>query len=171
MPYKRQFSSDAEILGMVLVGIEEAVSATSNDLKPLLAKYGFRNINPQRWYSVKDLVNFFEELDSMPSGVFDLAAVGKYVAMHLDIPSNVRTFDQYLQFSVPLYNQVHRGGDVGSLEYVRRGNTYHVTADVPYPPNYMYGLYFGLAQRFLDTGFTIDHQVLRNEQKLSIIGD
>ncbi|MEM6285326.1 MAG: hypothetical protein AAF787_24265 [Chloroflexota bacterium] len=171
MSKNRRYSNDAQILGMVMVGMADAINLTVNDIGEVMKKYGFDNIDPEAWYSVNDLVDFFDELDGLPSGMFDLAAVGKFIANDLQLPDHITTMEAYLNFSVSLYDQVHRGGDVGRLGYKRSGKTHIVEADVPYPPNYMYGLYFGLAQRFIDGGFNIQHDVQPDKQILRIIED
>lgn len=171
MAHDRVYSDDAELLGGVLIGLAEAIKVTHNDLSSILEKYGFDEIHPDEWYSVSALVDFFNELESLPSGMLDLAAVGKHIASSLEVPATISTLDEYLRHSIPLHQQVHRGNDVGSVTYSydRQHNLYEVRADVPYPVNYMYGLYFGFAQRFLDHGFIIEVSVDHKHVKTFVI--
>lgn len=156
MGYRRTYSPHAEVLGVILIGMTQAIREMHSDISFILRRHHLDNINPDHWYRIVDLLDFFQTLDAMPSNKLNLAMAGHYLATALQVPASIITLHDYLEYSIPLHLAVHRGGDVGSILYQREGDVYEVVADVPYPTNYMYGVYHGFATRFLDRDFSIE---------------
>jgi len=147
--------STLEVNGAYLLGIVEAVK---NDIIcNLLARYGLDFIEPGHWYPAEDVIRFYEALAARPAGGFDLVQIGKHIIANLTYPPEVETMGHALAVAKQMHRAAWRGGDPGSLQ-TRVLSDKHVCfyfEGLPLPPDLIYGICYGMIERFNPAARTI----------------
>ncbi len=158
--------------GVMVAGlaIKAFAMGISESLKPLLAKYGFDEIDDRGWYERRSFLAMLEEtMRSSPR--FDLISVGLQIARLAPYSSSVDSVESALQSLDQGYRASHRnlpegdGWEVGRVN----GNTYLAIDRTPYPSNFSYGVVFGTVEMFAPEGAHVsvhaeekgDHRVFR----------
>ncbi|MDX2162344.1 MAG: hypothetical protein SF162_13540 [bacterium] len=144
-----------EVNGQYLLGI--IGSMNEDDVRPYREKHGLNHIDPAQYYSAQKVINFYDDLEHAPGGMFNLVAVGMNIVAHMQYPPHLKTVQDIL----PLVTQMHyagwRGAHPGDLLVDNLSDT-HVRftfVGLPLPSDLVYGLCYGLIKRFTPPGSTI----------------
>jgi hypothetical protein len=158
----KAFDPDTEVVGQQMLAFVQC--ANQAEVMPYLEKYGLAPIIPDKWYPLQSWLDVLRDLTTERGGnaMFDLVSIGmKLVDTSVAPPGAEQIpFDGALGM-VNMVNQLnHRNGDIG--EYViERVEDQHVrvVARVPYPDDWLYGMFYGGTRRFLPPGthFTVSY--------------
>lgn len=130
-------------------------SLTHENYQHILKQHGFKNIDPDQWYPLQDVLDTLEAIETQGSGMMDLVAIGMAAANLSVIPPEIEAGPphQFFKLYEQLYPTRHRNGDPGSIT-TEVHDEHHVTLtlNVPYPDDMMYGLFYGFARRLSGPG-------------------
>jgi len=139
---------------------------------PVLRKYHIEeNVDPNRWYPAKPILDFLWEVATGPNAMYNLVSIGIEAARMLQFPPELEgiSLEAFLtNILPPTYVSFFRGGYVGYLK-CERVTEHHIKmiCVTPLPDDGWYGTVFGLAQRLLPHGtrFTVeyDNQAARHD--------
>jgi hypothetical protein len=145
----KAFDPKAEVIGLNM--LSNLHNMNKANFAPILTKYGISEVDPQHWYSQQMWLDVLHEVvQSSNSAMFDLVAVGISVADLTSFPPEVNTLPKAFTALEKLYTTNHRGGYVGELvcESAEDGKIIE-RMNSPYPDDFLYGLAYGIAKRFL----------------------
>ncbi len=138
-----------EVSGHYLVGLDDVPLPTT--VATLRRDYGLHCINHQAWYPADTVLSFYEAVGADEAGAFDLVTIGRRVAETLPYPSYIQTLHDALTIAPDLHRAAWRGGYPGELTVRRLGerHTQLVFCDLPLPVDLVYGLCYGMVERFV----------------------
>jgi hypothetical protein len=124
----------------------------ADETKPIMAKYGLDNLEPEKWYPAHLWMDALNELSKMPNVSSNFVAIGmeigKIVPMPPDMPNP--TLGQVLMIWDGLYQYLHRNGDAGQIKCEKVSDQHYKTIHTDlYPDEFSYGILYGYARRFL----------------------
>lgn len=158
-----------EVIGVAVRAFTEHV--TVDEMKGLLKKHGLENIGDDEWYQMLNLLDLLNELTETSNWSENYVAMGMKRAEVAKMPPEAAnmTFGQFLMNWNKIYQLQHRNGDVGQLQAEKLTDThFKVTFDIIYPDDFIYGVAYGMARRFLpnQTKFVIkyDDSVLQMDK-------
>lgn len=149
---------DAQIRGKLLLNMLE--SKRGAQVRPFLAQHGLANPDPKQWYPLEDIITIFNEISEAGEG----AASATYVAIAMremevaEWPAEITTLEQALSIINDAYRIQYRGKDIGGFWCEKLGyHHYRILFQLPHPNDYVYGLMYGMARRFLpeDSQFVV----------------
>lgn len=152
----RIFDPKAEASGAAMHAVASCIR--SDQLRPLLDKYGLRQIDPERWYPIKTWLNLLKDISQSQSGALDLIVIGKEIARNIVLPAEIDTVEAALMHLPEIYQRNYRGGDVGYYRVEKQGpKQYRVIGYIPFPSDMTLGVLRGLITRFADkrTRYTV----------------
>ena len=122
--------------------------------------YGLRQINPVSWYPAHDVISFFAEIGADEAGSFDLVDIGRKMSHAMPLPAYITSgYDALAE--LPYYHtSLWRGGNPGQLE-VKVLSDHHMQlhyCDQPLPVDLIYGICYGLVERFAENAENINVQ-------------
>ncbi|MEL6526563.1 MAG: hypothetical protein AAFQ07_12730, partial [Chloroflexota bacterium] len=146
---KYETEKDVQFLGVALLTIAENPHVTN--LSDLIREYGYNNIDPDRWYSLQDELNFMKALSARWQHSQNMVAIGMNIFDKLVIPDDIRTVKDginMLNAIVHLNCRNYRS----EWEYIithTGKNSLHVTDNTPWPHDLVYGYLYGLCKKLL----------------------
>lgn len=146
------YDPNLEVNGAYLLGV--IGSLNEDDVRPFRERHNLTTIDPNRWYPVKQVVNFYEDIANAPGGTFNLVAVGMNVSLQMEYPPHVKTLDDVLAIAQQMHYNAWRGGHPGDLE-IELIDAHHARftfRNLPLPADLVYGLCFGMLKRFSPPG-------------------
>ena len=152
----------SETLGTLLSSFSQNLQ--SDDVRPIMEKYGVVNLDPMAWYPVKMLLDALNDVASRGNVSTNLVAIGMKIGENVPTPPELGehpSLEQVLMIWDNLYQGLHRGADVGCIQIEKVSNKYFKTAHSnPYPDDMSYGILYAYARRFLPPGtdFTVFYE-------------
>lgn len=153
-----------EVNGAYLLGIINSIN--EENIKPFRERHQLMQIDPNKWYPAKQVVDFYNDIANAPGGMFDLVAIGINVTMQVEYPPHVKTLQDAISIAPQMHYGAWRGGSPGEMDVQMIGDrqvrfAFH---DLPLPADLVYGLCFGLVKRFLPpkTHFRVIQEIKDN---------
>jgi len=164
------FDPQSQVIGQSMLAFIQCVN--SDEILPFLQRRGFDRIEPDQWYPLQDWLNVFGDISTQGgNAMFDFVSIGMKISELALLPPQIfqMPFEQaFPQFGAAGYQMNHRGnvGEV-STELVSPGHL-RTTLRTPYPDDFLYGIQYGAARRFLPQNqqFTLeyDHSLPTRDQ-------
>jgi hypothetical protein len=158
----KAFDPDSEVIGQQMLAFVQCVNQA--EIMPYLEKHGLATIIPDKWYPLQSWLDVLRDLSSDRGGnaMFDLVSIGmKLVDTSVSPPGAEQIpFDEALGMVNAVNRLNHRNGDIGEYIIERVGDQHvQVIARVPYPDDFLYGMFYGGTRRFLPPGtrFTVHY--------------
>ena len=155
-----------EVIGSSVIAI--AKNAQADQIAPFLEKHNLTTIVPDQWYPAQQLLSVMNDLAAASGTTGNFVAIGLEIAKIAPFPPepNFTSLESVLMMWNAIYQNDHRGGDIGFIETDKILDTqYRCTLQHIYPDDLMYGVAFGFAHRLLPSGteFKVwyDHSILR----------
>lgn len=163
------FGPDAHVYGAAMLAFVESINYAN--FSNILASHGLTHIHPTEWYPQQVWLDVFSDIASATGGTLDLISIGMKIADTAAMPPQVQQMpfaDIMLGFNDGSYLANNRGKDIGGIETRILGEGHILMIDkTPYPDDFVYGAYYGMARRFLpvDSQLTVeyDEEVPRRE--------
>ncbi len=155
-----------EVLGVNLHAFYNNLQAS--ELKPVMEQHGVTEFKPMEWYDLQTLLDSINELIDAPNVSFNFVAIGMRIGEAAPTPPEMNnpTFEDVLFAWDGMYQQLHRGGEVGKIEIEKINNThFKTTHTICYPDDMQYGVLYGFAKRFLPRGshFVVEYETSRDK--------
>ncbi len=149
-----------EVVGASVRSIIENIQ--HDDIEPYLSKYNLRDIQSDQWYPCQDWLNCMNDLLENTDATSNMIAIGLKVAQNVVLPPQLTnaTLPQILSQWDKIYQNQHRGGDVGYVRVEKVSDTHYITYHKRlYPDDMSYGVAYGFCRRFLPAGtiFTVKY--------------
>jgi hypothetical protein len=139
---------EALVLGQTVAAFSSNLQA--EEIAHLLPKYGFDQIDPEKWYPHQNWMNLLQEISQITDGETSLVAFGKEVVRTAAMPPELDSIPKVLDalhaiHHINLRNIPEEEGY--KIEHLGEGHAlvYHNT---PNPDTAIYGFLWGLAARF-----------------------
>jgi hypothetical protein len=144
------FGPDAEVYGQAMLAFTQSIHYTS--LQPILARHNVAKIDPQHWYPQQIWLDVFNDIQTSDHSTSSFVSIGMKIAETAlpQLPPELPFTELMLRFGEISYRAHNRGADIGYID-ARVQNDQHITMFdcTPYPDEFVYGAYFGMAKRFL----------------------
>ena len=169
MPEFESFSPNVEVLGEV---IDAFIAGFPSELKNLgleiLRKHGIDSPRHGEYYRLQSLLDAMREIQNRFSTQM-LFRIGENIAASAKLPPGIDSLEICLNAINQAYHMNHRGGEIGSYDYVQldddRGlKRARLTCPNPYPCSFDRGVIEGFAKRF-KTSEIRDVLVLHDESE------
>lgn len=142
---------DIEIIGGFIIGMTGSLQHAI--IEPYLRGHGFTNIDPNAWYSLQEVLDFFSDLYYAPNAMFNLVAIGMNGGRNSPLPPNITTYEKLLSTADEVIHSGYRNGKPGFIRTEQLGpRHFRLTQQSPYPADLYYGVWYGLGKRFLPKG-------------------
>ncbi|MFN8531249.1 MAG: hypothetical protein U0670_21820 [Anaerolineae bacterium] len=155
MPRFKVFHPDHEVMGHVVIDMRNAIG--SEDIFPIFQKHGLGDVDPKAWYPMQSMLDALREIDESGGSMFDFVSVGMNAAANLKMPPELASLSmvQIAPMVPAIYRMNVRGTDLGvaACDVVNQ-NHIKISYSIPYPDDYLYGLVYGVAKRFIPAGKT-----------------
>jgi len=141
--------SNVLVSGAAMRAIEAGTAGRANDIQPLVKKHDLTKIDPEKWYPQQKFVDFLYDVVQQYGGL-DATAIGLEMAARYVLPYGVTSVVEALAALDETYHVSHENESEESgwrFEQLDDG-TYLLIAYDPYPPDFSYGVVYGLIQRF-----------------------
>jgi hypothetical protein len=147
-----------EIIGATVLSLVQNMTAA--DFAPLLSKYGFDKIDPDKWYPLQDFVDLLAELTQHPKLTLSLVAIGMSIAEVAPMPPELvnAPFSKLVEGWNEHYHASTRNGEVGDKTTIKVADRHYkiVHDQTIMPDDLEYGVLYGFAQRFLPPNTQFD---------------
>jgi hypothetical protein len=153
------FGPDAEVYGAAMLAFIQSINY--GNFHAIMEDHGVKEVNPQKWYPQQLWLDIFTDIGSRPGGSSDFVSIGMKIAETAVVPSEVEDIpfvDLMQAFDAASYRANNRGEDIGGIETEVVSDNHIIMIDrTPYPDDFVYGAYYGMAKRFLPKGtmFTV----------------
>ncbi len=152
---KFQCDPHIEVLGQQVIAFFN--NARSEEIRPVLAKYGLASINPDEWYPVQSLLDVLSDLAKQADWSANFVSIGMAMADAADLPPESRgaPIEDFLMRINAEYQAWHRGGDTGIIEVQKLADGHFQLVNeikTAYPDDMVYGLVYGYVRRLLPQG-------------------
>jgi len=144
---------DSEINGLSLLSLEQ--SSELEEFADLLEKYGLRRLQPDKYYKMATVVEYYREVMQRPNASTNLVSMGINAYKNLTFPESVTTIEQGLQMLSQLLTMNIRGEpSVGSWFEFDLVEDRHIRLieRTPFPHDALYGFIYGIARRLSPEG-------------------
>jgi hypothetical protein len=149
----QSFDPEAQVSGQSMLGFHQAIDR--DILDPLLKKYELVNIQPEQWYLLQSWLNVLSDIDEQQGAyntMLTFSDIGQKVGAGLLLPTAMIVEIGLVEFSKRFGEQNYldnHQGNVGSY-VVEKAADNHIIFNLrtPYPPDFWYGLLYGIARRF-----------------------
>jgi hypothetical protein len=142
-------SPETEVLGASLLALPVCLKA--DEILPVLAKHGFANIDPDKWYPQQNILQLYRDIVEGRTNVSEnMVSIGIKSVDTMPFPQEVNTIEAALQMVISSYTPVHRNiqpGEGGVLMKIS-DNHYQILLNVPYPDDIFYGYYWGILKKY-----------------------
>lgn len=151
---RKTLPKEMEVNGAYLMGIIDSIEEES--VRPLREKYGLTNIEPDKWYSAQQVVDFHQDI-AENGQLFDLVALGVSAVNRIQYPPGTDTLEKLLPMMTTMHQMGWRNGDPGTLnvKLVSPHHVHMVFENQPLPIDLVYGLCYGVVKRFTPDGSDI----------------
>lgn len=140
------FDPDVEVLGQSMLCV---VAGMTKSARPLLEKYGLDKLQPEEWYPLQPILDFYREIYRSKSALVNLVSTGMKVPDNAVFPPEIDTIQKAFLSLDEAYHMNHRGGEIGNYHAEIVGDRHIVVrAHTPFPCDLDYGIMLGLARRF-----------------------
>ncbi|MEP7286054.1 MAG: hypothetical protein ABI947_09830 [Chloroflexota bacterium] len=160
----KAFDPNAEVIGRSM--LSNFQNLNKDHFVPILKQHGIEEIDPQGWYSQQKWLDILKEVsETSGDGMFDFVAVGLSIAKLAPFPPQITTIDIAFDAMAKVYQGNHRNGYVGEwVTEVSEPNKIVERVNAPYPDDFVYGVTYGIAKRFLPPGtaFTVSREIKEN---------
>jgi hypothetical protein len=146
-PY-RAASPAVEVNGETVRAMIDGLSWVAPKAKKILSAQGISDPQPGQWYSQQAWLNAFQEIaDTLgPNALF---LIGYRILEAARFPPHIRTIEEALAAINVAYQMNHRGGEIGSYDYVATGpRSAKIVCRNPYPSDFDRGIIQAVAHRF-----------------------
>lgn len=159
-------SEDALVLGQAVEAFASNLNADT--IRALLPKYGFSNIDPNKWYPHQDWLDLLKEIDDSSTYV----AFGKKVVETVAMPPELETIPDVLNALHDIHHLNLRNipEDEGYVIEKVSDNHYHVFANTPNPDHAIYGFIWGICHRYRAKGESFTVKIIDNFKEHMIPG-
>jgi hypothetical protein len=137
-----------EVSGHYLAGLDSApLPATVARLRQ---NYHLHQINCNTWYPADMVLGFYEAVGADEAGFFDLVTIGRHMAETFSYPLHIHTVHDALETAPELHRDTWRGGFPGdfTVSHLDERHAQLVCKDLLLPVDLIYGLCYGLVERF-----------------------
>lgn len=144
-------SPDEEVHGIFLTWIAENIRGEYT--RPVLAKYGLENFDPNAWYPAQTIFNVLLDLDrSLVDEAF--LAIGKQAGAAYPFDPSVKTLKDALMAINDAHHQTNRNihPEQGFIVEELEPGILMVTNNNPWPGNVIYAMTWELGRRFTPPG-------------------
>jgi hypothetical protein len=137
-----------QISGHYLIGLDHTPLPTA--ITRLRHDFGLHHINPTAWYPAEAVLGFYAEVGADEAGAFDLVEIGRNITHSLPFPAHIHTLYDALAAAPNIHRAAWQGGDPGELAVRTLGERHvqMVFCDLPLPVDLVYGLCYGMIERF-----------------------
>ncbi len=149
------FDSQTEVIGQMMIAFLESGDKTI--ARKYLVKHGLSDIKPDQWYPLQTWLNVLRDMTRAGDSL-NLVDIGMQLVQTAVLPPGFT--DLPLKDALMMMNEANklnnRNGDIGEYT-VEQIADYHikVTTRLPYPDDWLYGMFYGGARRFLPLGTAI----------------
>ncbi len=145
------FDENVEVLGRVVLSITRSIdSIFEEQMKEILQMHGIKDINPDQWYPLKNLLNALKYI-SDEIGPNTLFAIGKGIPNTAKFPEEIKDLEHALNIIDVAYHMNHRGGDIGYYKVVEfdwDSRQAVMECKNPYPHYFDKGLIISMARKY-----------------------
>jgi hypothetical protein len=152
---RKTFEPGHEVSGSMLLGIIGSINETA--IRPIREKHGLQHIEPDAWYSVQQVHDFFNDLEESPDSMFNLVSVGMELGKRIPFPPEIKTIEQAFGMFNKGNRATVRGGEGTHVE-TSFLDEHHIVVTVTNaiaPPDVMYGISYAVVKRFVPPGSEI----------------
>jgi hypothetical protein len=144
--------SDVEVRGttvcLVVEGLSDLSDEAARQANEILVDAEMADPEPDSWYSLRDWIDVLDEIGATV-GDDALRELGVKVPKGVEWPPDVNTTRQGFDTVNEAYQLNHRGGEIGSYEFVETGDRERtVICENPYPCPFDKGLLEGVLRVF-----------------------
>lgn len=125
------------------------------EVKPIVAKYGFENVDPNSWYPANKWMDAMNEMAKNPNFSSNMVAIGMKIGEIVPMPPTMPnpTLGEVLMAWDGIYQFIHRGGDAGKIVCEKVDDKHFKTTHTDlYPDDFTYGIVYAYSRRFLPRG-------------------
>lgn len=145
-------ANTVEVNGETVRAMVAGMAELAPFARKVLELHGVNEPLAGQWYPQRAWLDAFREI-AQTLGPNTLFRIGCKVFDHALLPSGIHTIEQALAAIDVAYQMNHRGGDIGSYEFVSTGpRTGRVICRNPYPSDFDRGIIQSVARRFLREG-------------------
>jgi len=138
-----------EVNGETVRAMVAGIAELAPFARKALASHGFEAPQPGQWYSQQAWLDAFREI-AETLGPNTLFRIGCKIIDHAHFPSGIRSIEEALAAIDVAYQMNHRGGEIGSYEFLSTGpRSGRVVCRNPYPSDFDRGIIQSVARRFL----------------------
>lgn len=164
MKYK-SFGPDAEVYGAAMMAFIKSINYAN--FGAILKAHELDEIIPDRWYPQQIWLDVFSEISQQMDASSNLVSIGLKIVEAAQMPPEVQQMpfiDIMKGFEQGSYKTNNRGADIGSID-IQIVNDHHIIMidRTPYPDDFVYGAYYGMARRFLPEGTDF---ILKYDEKM-----
>ncbi len=166
----QSFSPDCESIGQGMMMFMSAI--TVDEFEDILEKHGLKQVELEKWYPQQNWLDVLNDIAASEAGNASqmFISIGMKVIETAKFPAEISNMDIHTLLSIwnNVYQTNHRGTDIGGMEYTKIGDKHiQMKIRIPFPDDLEYGVYWGIARRFLPPGtnfaVTYDENVPRRE--------
>jgi hypothetical protein len=141
-------SAKVEVNGETVLAVVAGMGAFSARAVRILELHGLGQPQPGSWYQQQAWLNAFKDI-ARTLGPRALFRVGLEIPARAQFPPDLTTMEQGLAAIDTAYRMNHRGGDIGSYEYLATGpRSATMVCRNPYPSEFDRGIIQAMANRF-----------------------
>ncbi|MBI5931103.1 MAG: hypothetical protein HY862_17470 [Chloroflexi bacterium] len=149
------FSPDCESLGQGMMMFMTAI--THDEFEGSLKKHGLDHVEMEKWYPQQNWLDVLNDIAASDPGNASqtFVSIGMKVIETARFPAEINNMDIYTLLSIwnNVYSTNHRGKDIGGMEYTKVSDKHiQMKIRIPFPDDLEYGVYWGIARRFLPPG-------------------
>jgi hypothetical protein len=144
---------DSEIIGLSLLSLEQ--SSELEEFVDLLEKYRLRGIQPDKYYKMATVVEYYREVMQRPNASTNLVSMGINAYKNFALPEGVTTIEQGLRLLQQLLTTNTRGEpSIDSWFEFELVEDRHIRLieRTPFPHDVLYGFIYGIARRLSPEG-------------------
>jgi hypothetical protein len=168
VPTFTSYDPDAKVIGQNALSFIQNVN--SDDILPILKKYGLSQIDPGTWYPLQQWLNVLSEISEQNNAMFNMVAIGAAISETAILPPGAENLSlEQILFAINDVYQMQHQGNVGHIATEKVSDTHiKLTVCVPYPDDLEYGTTYGFVRRFLPSSdsFNVfyDADTLRHDE-------
>lgn len=142
-------------------------SLLTDQFMPVVEKHGFATIDVEQWYPLHKVLALLADIYEGNDAMSRLVSIGMAAAENAQLPPEALALSpvQFMKAYEQMYPTRHRNGSPGLVEVtIADENSASITldADVPYPDDVMYGVFYAYVRKLTPEG---KHFVLRYDDK------
>lgn len=150
------FDPQTEVIGQLMIAFQE--SGDKSLIQKYLEKHGLADIRPDQWYPLQTWLNVLRDMDEA-GDMLNLVDIGMHLIQTAVLPPGFLNLP--LKDALLMMNEANRlnnrNGDLGEYK-IEEVEDRHIVirARIPYPDDWLYGMFYGGARRFLPSGALVD---------------